>query len=126
MSSYIDKAKAKAQELAEQAKPLADKAKDQASELADKAKPLAGKAVDKAGDAVDKARPIAVEAVEKVSDGIDVITGRRYTEKIDSVKDKVEDAVRGKPKATPAEEPTDIVDAEIVPDEPAPGDTPEA
>jgi uncharacterized protein YjbJ (UPF0337 family) len=133
MSSFIERAKDKAQDLAEQAKPFIGKAKDQAEDLAEKAKPLADKAMGKAGEVVEKARPMAASAVDRMGEGLDKVTGGRYTGKIDGVSDKVEGALRGTPKTaepTPGPQATDIhtpeiVDAEVV-EEPAPGDGPGA
>jgi len=96
MSSFIDKAKEQAAELAEKAKPFAEKAKEQAAELAEKAKPFAEKAKEQAAELAEKARPLAADAVDKTADGVDKITGHRYSEKIDGVSEKVSGALRGK------------------------------
>ncbi|APU12731.1 MULTISPECIES: antitoxin [Actinoalloteichus] len=60
------------------------------SNFLDKAKELAAQAREKAGSVAEKAGDAAAKGVSVVADKADDVTGGKYTEKIESVSEKVE------------------------------------
>jgi uncharacterized protein YidB (DUF937 family) len=93
MTSFMDKAKETANELAEKAGPLAQQAKERATELAgqarEKAGPLAEQAREKAGPLAEQARGAAATGVGKLAEALNKATSGRYSDKIDSASGKL-------------------------------------
>jgi gas vesicle protein len=100
VKSLFDQAKDKAAPLAEQAKdkagPLAKEALQKAQEVSgqvrEKAGPLAAEAKDKASELAGRAAPAVASRVDRAAESLDKATGGRFTEKIDTVQDKVHEA----------------------------------
>ncbi|BBF99695.1 MULTISPECIES: antitoxin [Pseudonocardia] len=71
-----------------------DKAREAAENALEKAAPHLEKAKEKAGPHLEKAREKAGPLVEKAAERVDHATGGKYSEQIDGVKGKVEEALR--------------------------------
>jgi gas vesicle protein len=100
VKGLFDHAKDKAAPLAEQAKekagPLAKEALQKAQEVSgqvrEKAGPLAAEAKDKASELAGRAAPAVASGVDRAAESLDKATGGRFTEKIDTVQEKVHEA----------------------------------
>ncbi|MFI9386278.1 Rv0909 family putative TA system antitoxin [Kutzneria sp. NPDC052558] len=87
MTSFFDKAKEMANDLAEKAAPLRDKAAEVAGDLAEKAEPLREKAapyLEQAGEAINKGADAAAAKMDE-------LTGGKFSEGVRAVGDKVTD-----------------------------------
>ena len=99
-----------------------DKARGAAENALEKAAPHLEKAKEKAGPHLEKAKEKAGPMVEKAAGKVDEATGGKYSQQIDGVKGKVEDALgHGGPSAPGAGTHTDGVPP--VPPAPPGGDT---
>jgi len=87
VTSFFDKAKEMASDLADKAAPLRDKATEVANDLAEKAEPLREKAapyLEQAGEAINKGADVAAAKMDE-------LTGGKFSEGVRAVGDKVTD-----------------------------------
>ncbi len=93
----FDRLKALGNDFLHKAGDLAEQAKEKAGPLAEQAKekagPLAEQAKEKAGPLAEKAKDAAAKGVNIAAERIDSATGGKYSERIDTVTDKLSGAL---------------------------------
>ncbi|HEY0808421.1 MAG TPA: antitoxin [Pseudonocardiaceae bacterium] len=99
--TFMDKAKDLASKVTDKANQVAGELADKAGPIAEKAKPLA----EKAAPLAEKAGNLAAKGVSAAASSMDKATGGKYHDRIETVTDKLGEALNRDGRTGPTEEP---------------------